>query len=112
MNPSTEQLIRDIATQLGTTSNHLWEVMVRQAPIQSITNLLIQIAWFFLAIFLVWISRYLEDDEMPWQILARALGSALALIMIIVIGVEASWLPAALFNPEYYALHDLFQHLK
>lgn len=39
MNQATIDALRALADKLGTTSEHLWGVLVRQAPISSATNL-------------------------------------------------------------------------
>jgi len=50
MNEDTIKLIRDLAEKFGTTSEHLWAVMVRQALISSIGEVVSLALWFGLSI--------------------------------------------------------------
>jgi hypothetical protein len=48
----TEALIRDLAEKLGTTTEHLWGVLVHQAMIAGLVEIIVMAAW-VLALFVV-----------------------------------------------------------
>ncbi|MGB4574573.1 MAG: hypothetical protein WBI79_06225, partial [Kiritimatiellia bacterium] len=45
MNEATAKLIEELAAKLGTTAEHLWGVLVRQAPISATVNAALTLAW-------------------------------------------------------------------
>lgn len=107
MNETTDKLLRDLAAKLGTTVDHLWAVLVKQAPIHSAVALLqyalIALACYFWYRSAKWMYQGKEDERM---------GAAICLIfsgigLLIVAGFALFSLPeviAGFFNPEYWAL--------
>jgi hypothetical protein len=72
MNESTEQLIRELAIQFGTTTEHLWSVLIRQAFISSvidsisiITLVVISICGFVFVKHMTTVPRATENDKYP-----------------------------------------------
>jgi len=121
MNETTEKLIRDLAEKLGTTADHLWGVLCRQAPISGITNLLVIGAW---ATLIIWGFKLLsrktktppktEKDPYPsaeWEgdgmALAWAIWGIGALITMLVVGCALEGIAGSLLNPEYWALKQI-----
>lgn len=74
------ELLERIATKLGTTAEHLWGVMVKQAPISGITDL-ISIVVLIAAAFL-WCKTVHRKTKTPP-------------------------IASSFFNPEYWALMRL-----
>lgn len=127
MNESTNQLLRELAAKLGTTVEHLWMVLVRQALISGIVDLLVTIVIF---IFLVWAFRFLYHkttpvdtgkvetysekkiyDDPDWteegKFFAWLVYGILVLVWGCIILSSASLTIASFFNPEYWALHAI-----
>ena len=121
MNETTEKLIRDLAEKLGTTADHLWGVLCRQAPISGITNLLVMAAWTAL---IIWgfklVSRKTkcppetETNKYPhaeWDgdgvAIAWAIWGIGALITMLVVGCALQSIAGSLLNPEYWALKQI-----
>ncbi len=119
MDEKTEALIRELAEQLGTTGEHLWGVLVRQAPITGVIDLLVLVAW---AVFMVWAYRLVvrktkdpdpEDRTVKpeWReegaVVAWALWGFTAAMFVIIAGVELSGIVGAIVNPEYWALKQV-----
>lgn len=123
MNEQTEKLIRELADRLGTTAEHLWGVLIRQAGISGITNLLVCAAWGAL---LAWGYRFLrrkttaplatalnphpraEWDDQDWIWLV--FGFVVAVVALVV-GCNLEQIVGSLLNPEYWALQQLLPQL-
>jgi hypothetical protein len=119
MDPRTEALIRELADKLGTTGEHLWGVMVRQALISGLTSIVVCVALVTVLYFAVtyfqrkttpqgdeeyaaWGGAF--DDKRDLFILFLALlGAATAVTVIL----SAENIATALLNPEYWALKQL-----
>lgn len=110
MDERTELLIRELADKFGTTSAHLWEVMVRQAPISSATNVLV----FFVllaALYLsakVMVKKAAEDDYFEEFIVPAAIVWVfLSAFTILGFFFEFQMTVTGFLNPEYWALQQL-----
>jgi hypothetical protein len=109
MNEETIKLIRELAAKFGTTSEHLWGVMLKQAPLDALCDLLGFIIWIAVA-FMVgkWFSR--QDD---WDETGRAVGMVLPWaacgIGVIALCCSLSSIVSGFFNPEYWALHHFIK---
>ena len=113
MTEATEKLIETLATKFGTTAEHLWGVLVRQAPISAGIDLTV---WILFAAGVIWgwlrflkVLRSLGPREELGDggtgfffVLAVA-----SLTLVLVAAVTASTVAAAFFNPEYWALQQL-----
>lgn len=108
MNEQTGKLIRELADRLGTTAEHIWGVLVRQALISGITNLIVCAAW---CVFIAWGYRLLRRKTKGWETeglaLAWSLWCIVAISMIIIAGCSLESIVAALINPEYWALKQV-----
>lgn len=121
MDEKFQQLIEVLAAKLGTTAEHLWGVLVRQAPISGAVDLVLCIviavvtAW--------WVALVKRKTTCPPETEScryptaewRGEGAFLAwftaviagvLAMVCIIG-SAQGIVAAFANPEYWALKQL-----
>lgn len=113
MNEQTQQLIEKLAEKLGTTAEHLWAVLVRQAPITSTTE---AIALCIYAAVMVWGYRLVREKTkndgdwndncgsiaLPWIIWGVG-----TLILLIALCCSLSNIVAGFVNPEYWALKEI-----
>lgn len=121
MNEQTEKLIRELADKLGTTAEHLWGVLIRQAGISGTINLLVCAAWCAL---LVWGYKLVrrkttvppesEKDKYPhaeWEDEGMAIAWAIwgigTVITALTVGCNLEYIIGALANPEYWALKQI-----
>ena len=121
MDEKYQQLIEALAVKLGTTAEHLWGVLVRQAPISGAVDLVLCI---LIAAVTAWWVRLVmrktkcpnetEDNRYPraeWQ----NEGAFIAWIVTVIAGVMAmaciigsgQGIVAAFANLEYWALMKL-----
>lgn len=113
MNEQTQQIIGKLSDKLGTTAEHLWSVLVRQALISSATD---AIALCIYAVVMVWGYRLVrektKDDgdwndqrgsiALPWMIWGFGM-----LFLLIVLCFFLSNIVAGFVNPEYWALKKI-----
>jgi ABC-type Fe3+ transport system permease subunit len=125
MSEKTEQLIRELADKLGTTTEHLWGVMVRQATISGLTDLALVLLVLVAtaALFVVTAKKTrtpakTESDKYPkpeWEdeaaIAAWTISIIFMVVAVVTILIAAGSITAALLNPEYWALKQLLNTL-
>lgn len=113
MNEQTQQLIEKLAAKLGTTAEHLWGVLVRQAPISSATE---AIALAIYATVMVWGYRLVREktkEDGDWNdncgsiVLPWIIWGVGTLILLIVLCFSLSNIVAGFANPEYWALKEI-----
>lgn len=113
MDEKTHQLIERLAEKLGTTAEHLWGVLVRQAFISSAAT---AIALCIYAAVLIWgyhlvREKTKEDGDwndhcgsiaLPWGVFAIAI-----IAFLIILCFNFSLIVAGFLNPEYLALREI-----
>lgn len=121
MNETTDKLIRDLAEKLGTTADHLWGVLCRQATISGVTNLLVIGAWTAL---IVWGFKFVirkttvpqktEENRYPeseWcedgKVIAWLILGAATIVTALFVGSNLELIVGSLMNPEYWALKQI-----
>lgn len=121
MNDKTIALIEKLAEKLGTTAEHLWGVLLHQAPISGAVDLATVAVMVLAAVGLVRFVKgkttkpaMTEDDRYPhaeWEDEGAGLAWLGATIYLIITGVvvigSAQGIVAAFFNPEYWALSHI-----
>lgn len=113
MDDNTSKLIETLAAKLGTTGEHLWGVLIKQAPISAafdIAGTVLTLA--FLIGLMVWICRY-KLDEYDDVLPKYASAAVVAFILVILTsaafdGFQRDY--AAFYNPEYWALHEVLKN--
>lgn len=114
MNEQTAKLIADLATKLGTTADHLWSVLVKQAPIDAASDCVVIVAS---AIGIVIVAKGGEklakhSDNLPeaaavFSFLLLFCFGVVAIIALIAGLCSCGDIMAGFFNPEYWA----FRHI-
>jgi len=115
MNNETLVALQQLATKLGTTSEYLWSILLKQAPIDGYISILIMLLMFMSGVILSIISKNLSkklDENFSYQkeevrnVVAIISASAwiLAIIGSMAILPEAI---IAIVNPEYWALSKI-----
>jgi hypothetical protein len=124
MNEQTRQLLEKLADKLGTTSEYLWSVLLKQAPIYA-TFTLIQTLFLLFAGWGLWkvqqkllskpekshynsyYDKYEEGAVIPMIIISFVW---IALMSIYFINFDS--IINGYFNPEYWALTEILKSLK
>lgn len=112
MNEQTNQLLRELAEKLGTTTEYLWLVLVRQAPISAWTTLIsIVITILLCSGLIVWVNRKIKANEgaNDWHICCMGLSAVVLVITFAAILIELPMIVAGLTNPEYWALKQILK---
>ena len=116
-----EVLLRNLASQLGTTTEYLWEVLVKQAPIDATINLIQCLSVFpFLFLFYKWYKWISNNKEKLYNNneleTLHYVGLYLVGLLLTICTVGSIiTLPTVLsgyLNPEYWALNQLLEVLK
>jgi hypothetical protein len=115
MNEQTAKLLEDLAAKLQVSSAHLWEVLVTQAYIYSVTQLVV---FFALSIAAYNCCKYLQkkykslDDasDGAWVILLVVILMYVAYVCYFLLSLDS--IIAGLVNPEYMAIKTVLSGLK
>ena len=106
MNKELEQALIILAEKLGTTVDHLWGILVKQAYL----NALYAIGWVvFLGIGILILIAFIRGSD-DRAFLSGFIG-LLILIWILVFCFATWFVYIGFFNPEYYALTKLLEAL-
>jgi hypothetical protein len=120
MDERTAELIERLALQLGTTAEHLWSVLVVQARVVAVqdivTGLLLCVGLWFGVRAARWLwaeirrERGAYDDPMGYVLgfICLLIGEAVTGVFTISLFVEAS---TCAVNPEYWALRQVLSAL-
>jgi hypothetical protein len=125
MNEQTEKLLEQLANKLGTTSEYLWSVLLKQAPIFATVTLLQTLFLFFVGWFL-WkvhkklLSKPTGQDNADSYYEKYEIGAVFPMMLVTV-----GWgimmincfycfgsIVSGYFNPEYWALKEILNSLR
>jgi len=112
------KLLETLATKLDTTTEYVWSVLIKQAPISAITNVSYLIISIIVPILLWKLHSYFYRQKMyesEYSEFVITLMGALTLLTLICLGVGIALIPSiisGLFNPEYWALQQILSYLK
>lgn len=106
MNAETIKLIETMAAKLGTTSEYLWGVLLKQAPISAAID---AAGSLLLAAGCVWLARLCNRkvDSEDWDAVAWIPVGLVLFIFGTITFYALFEIPTALLNPEYWALAKL-----
>lgn len=116
MNEQTILFLKELSNKLGTTSEHLFSVLVKQAPITGSINLLLLIFFatctFLCGRFVFKKTCIAEKDRMyPEWIDGAAFAAWFGFAILVFIDMcflsEMSTIIASFINPEYWALKQI-----
>lgn len=100
-----------MAARLGTTAEHLWGVLVRQAYVSSITNIVLLLILLAAGSIMTHSGRMMDTDYYAANKAHRlkhlaiwAFGLFMMALWVILIMANGSDIVAGLVNPEYWAL--------
>lgn len=124
MNDSLQTVLAALATKLGTTAEHLYGVLVKQAYIAAVTDLLFAMVYVGFTLFFASVvrrktsvpvsdGRYVQPEwAADGAFFAHAAVWVLAAIGVLVVGSCIHTVTTVLLNPEYWALNKILSALK
>ena len=125
MNDNTTKLIEQLSQKLGTTTEYLWNVLLKQAHIDATTTLLQVIFILFFGVFLykthIKLSKKADDgkySENFYQkyeelaVLPMFFGAIFFLILFIAAFFSIGDIVNGYFNPEFWALNKILSTFK
>lgn len=122
MNEQTATLVTQLAAKLGTTSEYLWAVLLKQAPVQG-WIMAVEYIVTFAVIYAVWKWRDSLSAAIKWCFEEGEGSAILCFIGLGIVGIASTvWLIACMFgitdiitafvNPEYWALKQVLAAVK
>jgi hypothetical protein len=116
MNEDTTKLVEQLATKLGTTSEYLWNILLKQAPVDAAISLVQILLMVSAGYFLVVINNNriaynkenadsYSDDSLYCAALAVG-GVIYVLMLFFCLGLIEDVING-FFNPEYWALNKI-----
>lgn len=114
MNEQTTKLIEQLAAKLGTTTEHLWGVLLKQAPMSSgISATMLAVFLLVLILSARWLKRNElskdDADDMMGKVLCWILWGVMAFMLSCFIYDSLPMIIAGFFNPEYWALKQIIK---
>ena len=121
MDKNMKELLETLAAKLGTTVDHIWVILLKQAPISALSSLLFIIIVYALGAVLYKLHlRFIKETEESYS--AYDDNEGLIVIMILATGGWGalfmyhfiSWqnMINGFFNPEYWALMEILDSIK
>lgn len=126
MNETTSKLLEQLANKLGTTSEYLWGVLLKQAPIAATTRLIQTILVIISGVILLKVHQRLLKVENPNDVYSRSLyekhGEFASIPMVICLLIFSIFFIFTIgcfgtiingyFSPEYWALKEILDSFK
>lgn len=113
-----DEFLKTLADKLGTTTEYLWNALLRQAPISATTDiiqtLILAVATYGLYRIHCRFKKNNEyDDFEAWPAVPMIFAAGIFTLLWVVVLV--SGVPNIIngyFNPEYWALHEIMSNLQ
>lgn len=121
MNEQTAALLQKLAEKLGVASEHLWAVLVRQAPITAMAELctlIVSLGFWIIAFRFVNRKttpsgdRHISDWDNEGKFFAWGIIILSGIVTVILLLVALTETLTAFVNPEYWALREILRAVK
>ncbi len=126
MDTNTADLLKQLADKFGTTVEHLWSVLVKQATVNACANALETALGLGLIIaigyFLRWLTKprrkeaqdqyetgALCDWDDGWPVAISIILVVGVIVWLVVAGITVESVIVAINNPEYFALQEVLR---
>ena len=119
MNDKTAALLQTLADKLGTTSQYLWGVLIKQAPISG-TIVLVEYLMTILVLVAIWkfrvpLNKWFREGASDYDFLffiGSIICGVIAVFWFVACIVMFEGMVTAFLNPEYWALDHILSTLK
>lgn len=117
MNDKTLELLEKLSAKLGTTSEFLWGVLVKQAKIEAITSALWAVIFFAATVVCLFACRFFWKGLKKYpEEFGYLFGSIITcFLLVIFVAISANHIETCIvyyFNPDYFALNKILKILK
>ena len=121
MNEQTAKMVEQLAEKLGTTTEYLWGILIRQAPMSAFIDLVYCVLVLFMGygLFKVhkWLLKATEDYDSLYEqfkegaVLPMVIASLVWCILFMGCFFSIANIINGFFNPEYWALNKVLRSL-
>lgn len=101
------KMIETLAARLGVTADHLWGVLIKQALITGVTDLIVALALVSLT---ATASGQAHRGGWDWESAPPFVVLLLGFVTLFYIMANAEEIVTAFANPEYWAMYQLIHH--
>jgi hypothetical protein len=105
-----QQLLEQLASKLNTTTEHLWSVLIKQAPITSAIDCTLLILWLAACICLYRVSRKAKSEEA--KLVFGVSAGLCSLFLMVTLCSSLATVLSGFSNPEYWALKEILRAVK
>lgn len=121
MDKDTTELLKQLAAQLGTTTEYLWRVLVNQAHIDAIITIIQSIFLLTISIIILKLHlKFIKKDASGRTSYYNSEALTVAMSMVAIVGVVFIFVVVlnideiinGFFNPEYWALEHILNKVK
>ena len=122
MNDNTAKLLEQLANKLGTTSEYLWQILLKQAPIDATITLIQTIGVILFGVLLYRLHKNFSKEEhgtydsMYHNNSGLAIPMFIACLIFIVLAIATFICMGSIitgyFNPEYWALEKILSSIR
>ena len=110
MNQETLEALSKLANKLGTTSEYLWSVLLKQAPIYAATTALSLTLWVLAtAVAAYFYLKNYKDASEEFNVIAGMSLGTVTLLTLVFASADIPSIISALANPEYWALKQIIK---
>ena len=113
-----QEVLKVLADQFGTTVSHVWEILVKQQMVDSITTIAMIVAMAIICILsiivLVRAKKYSDeknDYDSDSVIISRAIAIITGALLVLIVPFCLDNIVTGFVNPEYGALMDILEKL-
>lgn len=111
MNQEQLVLLEKLATKLGVTSEYLWSVLVKQAPVSSTVDLILGVVAFLVLVAAVFFAKRGLDDDEELPAILGAIATLVSFCVFVGFLCCLSNILSGFFNPEFWALNYILSHV-
>jgi len=119
MNTETTKLIEQLAVKLGTTSEYLWSILIKQAPISATIDLLLLILIIIGGVTLYKLNKHFANrgNTMCYYsseslTIAMIVGTSIWIVFAIPSVLLIDNIIQGYFNPEFWAVNYIFDAIQ
>lgn len=121
MNSQTQKLLEQLASKLGTTTEYLWTVLLKQAFVDGIFNLVLSTICIIVLIVFYKLCKWLEKpdkdgdknkDNFDAPEMFYIIGGVISTFAVVFAFVGLYEASVCFFNPEYFALKEVLSVFK